>query len=59
MLINIQKPNVDTGVLPSLSHLLKEINIINGKYKKKKEREKEKGIEQLYAISVFYVVTFY
>lgn len=41
MLINIQKPNVDTGVLPSLSHLLKEINIINGKYKKKREREKK------------------
>lgn len=41
MLINIQKPNVDTGVLPSLSHLLKEINIINGKYKKKRERERK------------------
>lgn len=32
-LMNIQTSNVAVGVLPSLGHLLEEINIINGKYK--------------------------
>lgn len=33
MLVSTQKSNVDIGVLPSLSHLLKEVNIDNGNYK--------------------------
>ena len=35
MLINTRKLKAAIGVLPSLSHLIKEENIINGKYEVK------------------------